>query len=135
MRLALYLLSGFIFGIGLLVSQMVDPLKVRAFLSLGFFDWNPALLFVLGSAAPVYLISFLFLRQRKKTLNGLPFAHPAPRPIDKKLILGATVFGIGWGMAGICPGPALVHIGFLDLNFGLFIIMMFLGFELQRRFT
>jgi uncharacterized membrane protein YedE/YeeE len=135
MRTLVYLLSGLIFGVGLSLSGMIDPLKVKSFLSFGFSDWNPALLFVLGFAVPVYLIAFIYLRRRQQTLNGTPFQHPAPRPVDKKLVLGAVIFGVGWGIAGICPGPALVHLSFLDANFAVFIATMLAGFEVQRRLS
>ncbi len=133
MKTLIYLLSGVLFGIGLSLSGMIDPIKVKSFLSVGFSDWNPALIFVLGSAVPIYLISFLGLRSRQRTLCGVQFDHPPARPVDKKLVLGAIIFGTGWGIAGICPGPALVHLSFIDQNFAIFIVSMIGGFELQRR--
>lgn len=133
MKHVVYLVAGLIFGFGLSLSGMIDPLKVKGFLSMGMSDWNPALIFVLGSAVPVYFVAFIFLRRHKKTLVGTEFKHPAPRPIDRKLVLGSLIFGAGWGVAGICPGPALVHLAFVDLNFVVFIVTMFAGFELQRR--
>ena len=129
----IYLISGIIFGLGLAISGMIDPAKVKGFLGMFSGNWNPALLFVLGSAVPVYLISFLFLRKKEKTFNGQSFKHPAPRPIDKKLVIGSLLFGIGWGIAGICPGPALAHIAYLDTGFVVFIASMLTGFELNRR--
>jgi uncharacterized membrane protein YedE/YeeE len=132
MRHLLYLASGLIFGLGLAISQMVDPLKVKSFLNLGP-DWNPALMFVLGSAAPTYFLAYLYIKKRQKTWDGHPVKAPAPRPIDKKLVAGAVLFGIGWGVSGVCPGPALFHLAYLDEQFLVFIIMMFLGFELQRK--
>lgn len=135
MRAFIYLVSGIVFGLGLSLSGMIDSAKVKSFLSFGFSDWNPALLFVLGSAAPVYMLFFFLLKKRKKTFVGSVFANPAPRAADKKLILGSAIFGLGWGIIGICPGPALVHLSFLDINFAIFIAMMFLGFDLQRRFS
>lgn len=135
MRNLVYLFSGALFGLGLSISGMIDPLKVKSFLAVGSAGWSPALIFVLGSAVPIYFVSFIFLRRREKTLNGTKFGHPVVRPIDKKLILGSAIFGTGWGIAGICPGPALVHIAFLEVNFAAFILAMFVGFELQRRLT
>jgi uncharacterized membrane protein YedE/YeeE len=135
MRNFVYIVSGAVFGLGLSISGMIDPLKVKSFLAIGSAGWNPALIFVLGAAVPVYFVLFLFLRRREKTLNGTPFAHPAPRPVDRKLVIGSALFGMGWGIAGICPGPALVHIAFLDINFAFFILAMFVGFELQRRLS
>lgn len=133
MKSLVYLFSGALFGLGLSLSGMIDPLKVKSFLAVGTTGWSPALIFVLGSAVPIYFVSFIFLRRREKTLNGSRFAHPTVRPIDKKLIIGSALFGIGWGVAGICPGPAFVHVAFLDMNFAVFIFAMIAGFELQRR--
>ncbi len=135
MRIFVYIFSGAVFGLGLSISGMIDPLKVKSFLAIGSAGWNPALIFVLGAAVPVHFVLFLLLRRRKKTLNGTQFAHPVPRPVDRKLVIGSALFGIGWGIAGICPGPALVHIAFLEMNFALFILAMFVGFELQRRLS
>jgi uncharacterized membrane protein YedE/YeeE len=133
MKYIIYLVSGAVFGLGLSISGMIDPIKTKSFLALGSSAWNPALIFVLASAVPIYLISFLFLRRREKTLNGARFGHPAIRRIDRKLIFGSALFGIGWGIAGICPGPALTQIAFLKANFLIFIVAMIAGFELQRR--
>jgi uncharacterized membrane protein YedE/YeeE len=133
MKSSIYLLSGAVFGLGLSISGMIDPTKVKSFLFIGSPDWSPALIFVLGAAVPVYFILFQILRRREKTLNGSFFGHPPARPVDRKLIIGSAVFGAGWGVAGICPGPSLVHLAFLDLNFFAFIIAMLAGVELQRR--
>jgi len=133
MKNFLYLVAGIIFSWGLLLSGMSDPEKVKNFLSLGATDWSPALLFVLGPAALTYLAAFLFLRKRQKTLNGVNFQHPKPRPVDRALVLGSILFGVGWGLAGVCPGPALVHLAFPDLGFLVFIATMLVGFEIQRK--
>lgn len=133
MRMLLYLVSGIIFALGLSISGMIDPLKVKNFLAIGTTDWSPALAFVLGSSIPIYYIAFIFLRKREITLNGNHFGHPAPRPIDKRLVIGSIIFGVGWGIAGVCPGPAIVHMAFLNLHFLAFILAMVVGFELQRR--
>lgn len=132
MRHIIYILSGLIFGLGLAISQMVDPLKVKSFLALGTEAWNPALIFVLGSAIPTYYLAFLYLKKRQKTWNGSPFQTPKPRPIDKKLVAGSVLFGIGWGIAGVCPGPAMFHLAYPDQQFLIFIALMVAGFELQR---
>lgn len=133
MKKVLYVLSGFLFAFGLLLSGMADPEKVKNFLAPGTNQWSAALLFVLAPAALTYLLSFLFLRRRGRTLDASVFKHPAARPIDKKLVIGSIIFGIGWGLAGICPGPALVHVAFLDSGFATFIVAMLIGFEFQRR--
>lgn len=133
MKYFIYLLSGVIFGFGLSISGMIDPEKIKSFLAIGTDYWSPALLIVLVFASAIYSLVFYFLRKREKTLNGASFGHPTPRPIDKNLILGAAVFGIGWGIAGICPGPAIVNLASPDINFIFFIIAMIFGFEVQRR--
>jgi len=135
MNYLLYLISGIIFSIGLCLSGMIDPIKIKSFLAMGTSDWNPALIFVLGSAVPVYGLSFFFLNKRKKSLDGKEFKNPAPRPIDRKLIIGSIIFGLGWGIAGLCPGPALTLLSGFDKNIIIFIATMFCGFEIQRRFT
>jgi uncharacterized membrane protein YedE/YeeE len=135
MNYLLYLLSGFIFSMGLCLSGMIDPLKIKSFLAMGTSDWNPALIFVLGSAVPIYGLTFFILNKRKRSLNGQSFKHPAPRPIDQKLVIGSILFGLGWGIAGLCPGPALTLLAGLDKNIFVFLITMFCGFEIQKRFT
>jgi uncharacterized membrane protein YedE/YeeE len=135
MKNAIYVFSGFIFAWGLLLSGMADPDKVKNFLALGASQWSPALFFVLVPAALTYLLAFFVLRSRGRTLNGATFAHPKPRPTDKKLVVGSVIFGVGWGLAGVCPGPAIVHVAFLDAGFATFLAAMVAGFELQRRFA
>jgi len=129
----IYLFTGIVFGLGLSISGMSDPSKVKAFLVPGFADWNPALLFVLGSAVPVYFVFFKWMQKRAKSFNGSKFSNPPPRPIDRKLLLGSLIFGIGWGILGICPGPAITHIAYLDREFFVFILAMFAGFSLNKR--
>jgi uncharacterized membrane protein YedE/YeeE len=133
MKRLIYLLAGIVFGIGLSLSGMIDAQKVIGFLNIGSAEWNPALIFVLGSAVPVYFVAFYWTRKRGKTLNGNSFGHPPVRPVDRKLIIGSAIFGAGWGLAGVCPGPALTHLAFLDLSFGIFLIALFVGFEIHRR--
>ncbi len=134
MKHLLYLVAGFIFAIGLSLSGMIDQSKVKGFLSVGFHDWNPALLFVLGSAVPTYAIFYFWLKKRAKTLNGKPFEPLKPGPINSKLVVGSLLFGIGWGIMGLCPGPAIVHLAFFDLQVVVFLCTMFLGFELQKKY-
>lgn len=129
----LYFISGIIFSIGLSLSGMIDSFKVISFLDVTSPNWNPALAFVLGSAVPTYFVLFIWIKQRKKTLLDQNFTSPPPRPVDRKLVIGSAIFGAGWGLAGVCPGPALSHIAFLDVPFALFIIFMFVGFEIQRK--
>jgi uncharacterized membrane protein YedE/YeeE len=133
MKLLVYLLSGALFGLGLSLAGMIDPQKVLAFLSVGQAHWDPSLLFVLGSATPVYLLAFLYLRRRTRNLSGAAFANPAARPIDRPLVLGSLIFGIGWGLKGLCPGPALAQLAYGGVASLIFVGAMLGGFELQRR--
>ena len=100
-------LAGLIFGLGLVVSGMANPAKVIGFLDLSA-PWDPSLIFVMGGAIAVGLPGFYFSKRMKKSLIGLPMNLPTSTTIDKKLLLGATLFGAGWGIGGFCPGPAVV---------------------------
>ena len=130
------LLSGLIFGIGLIVSGMTDPAKVLGFLDLAG-TWDPSLALVMGGAIAIGLIAFTVARKRSLSLLGLPMQLPTARQLDRRLILGSLTFGIGWGLAGICPGPALVLLGEGVTQGALFIAAMLAGmgiFEwLERR--
>lgn len=128
--LATAFLSGGLFGLGLYVSQMVDPLKVLRFLDIGAVatgGWDPSLAFVI---APAILVAFLANRYAKglkaPLFNG-QFHLPDFTEVDKPLVLGSALFGIGWGMSGICPGPAIALIAFLPQNLLVFLIAMFAG--------
>lgn len=102
--------AGLAFGIGLIVAGMVNPAKVLAFLDLAG-NWDPSLaLVMLGAIAPA-LLAFGIARLRSLSLLGLPMQLPAAKHIDLPLLAGSALFGIGWGIAGICPGPALVLVG------------------------
>ena len=103
-------LAGLVFGIGLIVSGMSDPAKVIAFLDLAG-KWDPSLALVMGGAIAVGLGAFTLAKRRQTTWLGLPLLLPAARHLDRRLIVGSALFGVGWGLAGICPGPALVLVG------------------------
>jgi len=110
MNLVVSLVLGIMFGVGLVISQMVNPEKVLNFLDLTG-HWDPSLILVMLSALLVYGLGFLiWVRKMKKPLLANAFDLPTNKIIDSKLILGATLFGIGWGLSGICPGPALANI-------------------------
>ncbi len=100
-------LSGLIFGLGLIVSGMTDPAKVQGFLDPAG-AWDPSLAFVMAGAIGVALLPFQWLRRAQRTLGGEPVVLPASHGITPRLIGGSLLFGIGWGLAGFCPGPALV---------------------------
>jgi uncharacterized membrane protein YedE/YeeE len=101
------LLAGVVFGAGLLLSGMADPANVLGFLDL-FGDWRPQLAFVMGGAVLVAAPAFWLARRRSRSLLGEPMSLPPRSGIDAKLIAGAALFGVGWGMSGLCPGPAIV---------------------------
>jgi uncharacterized membrane protein YedE/YeeE len=102
--------AGLVFGFGLIVSGMTDPGKVIGFLDVAG-DWDPSLAFVMGGAVLVGFFAFRFAGRRARTLLGGALQLPHNRDIDKRLLAGSVLFGIGWGLAGFCPGPALVSFG------------------------
>jgi uncharacterized protein len=110
MAIAIALLSGLMFGAGLLVSGMADPAKVLGFLDIAG-QWDPSLALVMFGAIAVALVPFSLARRRARSLAGLPMQLPVAQAIDRRLVLGSLLFGVGWGSAGICPGPALVLLG------------------------
>ena len=101
------LLSGLLFGLGLIVSGMANPAKVQGFLDISR-AWDPSLAFVMGGAIAVASLAFALARRRERALSGALFEWPASVGIDTRLLCGGALFGIGWGLAGFCPGPALV---------------------------
>lgn len=136
MPLVTALLAGLVFGLGLIVSGMADPAKVRGFLDLAG-AWDPSLAFVMAGAIAVGLVAFAVARRRTRSLLGLELQLPPGRGIDRRLVLGGLVFGIGWGLAGFCPGPALVALGMGQAKAAVFVLAMLAGmgiFEwLERR--
>lgn len=128
-------LSGLVFGLGLIVSGMANPAKVQGFLDLAG-AWDPSLAFVMAGAIAVGVIAFAIARNRSASVLGLQMMLPTSRDIDRRLVIGSTVFGIGWGLAGICPGPGLVALGMGEEKALLFVIAMVAGmgvFELIER--
>jgi len=109
MRLLTPFIVGLVFGIGLILSGMTDPAKVQGFLDLAG-DWDPSLAFVMGGAILVGALGFRFARGRERALLGEAMRLPTARTIDRRLVLGGLTFGIGWGLAGFCPGPALASL-------------------------
>lgn len=110
MNLVIAFAAGLVFGIGLLLSGMTDPGKVIGFLDLAG-NWDPSLAFVMGGAVLVGSFAFRFAGRRAKSLLGGAMHIPTRRDIDLRLVAGSLVFGIGWGLAGFCPGPAIVAFG------------------------
>jgi len=125
-RLLVALVAGLVFGLGLAVSQMINPAKVLGFLDL-FGDWDPSLAFVMLGAIPVAAIGYRVARRLVKPLCTPAYAAPASGKIDARLATGATLFGIGWGLVGYCPGPALASLGFGNASTILFVIAMLGG--------
>lgn len=123
------LLSGLIFGIGLIVSGMADPAKVLGFLDLAG-RWDPSLAFVMAGAIAVGVVTFNLAARRPTTLLGEPMRLPPTRPIDTRLVIGSVLFGIGWGIAGLCPGPALVALGMGRSEAMIFVAAMLAGMGL-----
>jgi uncharacterized membrane protein YedE/YeeE len=105
-RDAIALLAGSLFGAGLTVSQMINPRKVLAFLDISG-DWDPSLLLTMGGALVVTTVGYRFALDRPSPVFGDRFRLPAVSMIDARLVIGSALFGIGWGLAGYCPGPAL----------------------------
>jgi uncharacterized protein len=103
------LFTGVIFGTGLVLSGMTQPSKVLAFLDVTG-DWDPSLLLVMGSAVPVFALAYRASAKRQRPLFAERFALPAKKNIEPRLIAGAALFGVGWGLAGYCPGPALTSL-------------------------
>lgn len=113
-------IAGLLFGGGLTVSQMVNPEKVISFLDITG-DWDPSLAFVMGGALIVTLIGYQLVLKRKGPLFDDRFRLPTRKDIDAPLLMGAALFGIGWGIAGLCPGPALASVSFAGLNAYIFV--------------
>jgi len=120
------LASGLIFGIGLILAGMANPAKVLAFLDLAG-AWDPSLALVMGGAIAIGLVAFTIAKKRHQSYLGLTIQLPTNRVIDKRLILGGLVFGIGWGLVGICPAPAFVLLGIGSMKGVIFVITMVIG--------
>ncbi len=125
------LLSGALFGVGLAMSGMTDPRRVLGFLDL-FGDFDPALLFVLGGAVLTTAVSFRFVLRRGSPILASTFHVSNLRHIDRRLLGGAALFGVGWGVAGYCPGPALAGLGIGSLEALWFVPAMIAGMLLHR---
>jgi len=126
--------GGIIFGLGLLVSGMANPAKVQNFLDLaGTFD--PSLIFVMAGAVVVGFVGYRLVLGRAKPLLADRFYLPTKKDIDARLVLGASLFGVGWGLSGFCPGPALVSVPMLATGALIFVPCMLAGMALARLIT
>ena len=126
------LLCGLVFGIGLAASGMTDTAKVLGFLDIAG-DWVPDLAFVMGGAVLVTLLTFPLVLKRTRPLFAEQFHVPTITLIDRRLIGGAAVFGIGWGIYGYCPGPALSALLYLDSKTLIFVVAMLIGMALANK--
>jgi len=124
-------LVGLVFGLGLLLSGMTDPGKVQGFLDLAG-AWDPSLAFVMGGAVLVGLGAFALARRRTQTFLGGALQLPKSGGIDRRLLAGTLLFGAGWGLAGFCPGPALVTAAMLEPKALLFVAAMLAGMALYE---
>jgi uncharacterized membrane protein YedE/YeeE len=120
---------GLIFGAGLMISGMTEPAKVLGFLDVAG-SWDPSLALVMGGAVAVGLIAFRIAGRRP---GGL--AQAAPTAIDARLVVGSAIFGIGWGLVGFCPGPAITNLGFADAKAAVFVLAMVAGMALHKALT
>jgi uncharacterized membrane protein YedE/YeeE len=125
-------LSAFLVSSGIVISGMVNPDKILRFLDFTGPEWDPSLLWVMLLAIMVFSTAFFAVKNKGSVLFNTPFRAPANSHINARLLLGALIFGAGWGLAGLCPAPALMRTILLDAGTFLFLALMFLGFYLAR---
>ncbi|MBN4666305.1 YeeE/YedE family protein [Pandoraea nosoerga] len=126
--------GGLVFGLGLMLAGMANPAKVLGFLDLAG-RWDPSLAFVMGGAVAVAFAGFGLARGQVMAWTGEPRMWPALRGLDKRLVIGALLFGVGWGLAGICPGPALVLLGAGSAKALVFVAAMVVGMAVHALAT
>lgn len=131
MNRAIEFLVGLLFGWGLLLSGMTDPGKVQGFLDL-FGAWDPSLAFVMGGAIGVGVFAFALAKRRTKTFLGGAVHLPTSREIDRPLVVGALIFGAGWGLAGFCPGPGIVAMAAGQTKAAVFVVAMLAGMLIYK---
>lgn len=127
-------LAGLIFGIGLIISGMTNPAKVLGFLDITGI-WDPSLAFVMVGGIAIASIGLLIAKKRTLSFLGLQMRLPTSKKIDRPLIIGGAIFGLGWGIAGICPGPALVLVGDGVFKGVIFVVAMLVGMALFELFN
>ena len=123
--------SGLIFGLGLAISEMINPAKVLGFLDVAG-NWDPSLIFVLGAGLIVTLLTFRPILRMAHPVLDVEFNLPSQTHIDFKLVGGATLFGIGWGLVGYCPGPAIASLAYGQVESVIFIFALFIGLYADR---
>jgi uncharacterized membrane protein YedE/YeeE len=126
--------AGLVFGLGLVVAGMTNPAKILNFLDIAG-KWDPSLLFVMVGAIAVGIVAFTVARRRATSALGLPMHLPTARAIDARLIGGSLLFGVGWGLAGFCPGPAIVALGAGYAKAGVFVGAMLVGMAAVDRIS
>ncbi|MEZ9701849.1 DUF6691 family protein [Vibrio sp. 10N.261.46.E12] len=123
------LIAGVLFGIGMNVSGMVDPNNIFSFLDITG-SWDPSLAFVMGGALAVFVpFHYFLIKPRAQSINGSNISTPENNKIDKRLVMGASIFGLGWGIGGICPGPAVASLGGASITIIVFTICMVIGMK------
>lgn len=132
MRGIVALICGAVFGIGLAVSGMTDTAKVLGFLDLAG-TWIPDLAFVMGGAVAVTLVAFRLVSRVRQPLLSAKFLLPTKIAVDGQLLAGAAIFGVGWGVYGYCPGPAISALTYLDSKTGMFVVAMLVGMALANK--
>ena len=125
--------SGLVFGIGLILAGMTEPLKVKGCLDLAG-AWDPSLALVMAGAIALAVVAFARARRRERSWTGAPMEIPTNRSVDRRLIAGGVLFGVGWGIAGVCPGPALVALGSGMGSAGIFVAAMLIGMVIHDKF-
>jgi hypothetical protein len=125
-RVVVSLIAGLLFGAGLTVSGMINPSKVLGFLDI-LGDWDPSLFFVMAAAIPVAMMGFRAARRMRTPLCATAFVEPATSRVDTRLVIGAIVFGLGWGLVGYCPGPAVASLGLGVWSSWIFVAGMLAG--------
>ena len=128
------LFCGTIFGIGLVISQMINPAKVLGFLNV-FGEWDPSLAFVMIGALIISSPLFHLFKNKEKPIFSTSFSISENKEIDKRLIFGSILFGAGWGLAGLCPGPAVSSIALLNISSVTFVFSMFIGFYIASKIS
>ena len=134
MNIIVSLFCGIIFGIGLVISEMINPAKVLGFLNI-FGEWDPSLAFVMIGALVISTPFFHLFKKKDKPIFATNFLISNATEIDKKLIIGSILFGAGWGLVGLCPGPAISSLALLNISSIAFVFWMSMGFYVASKFN
>ena len=134
MNIVVSLFCGIIFGIGLVISEMINPAKVLCFLNI-FDEWDPSLAFVMIGALVISTPFFHLFKKKDKPIFATNFLISNATEIDKKLIIGSILFGAGWGLVGLCPGPAISSLALLNISSIAFVFWMSMGFYVASKFN